>query len=86
MEKGNTFLEAAKYLFDKANVEYSFGEKDVKTRRSYRYPHEEPLNGKTNVLEYWGKRGISKNVIVILTSEKTYMEMEYLISMTQMMF
>ena len=63
MEKGNTFLEAAKYLFDKANVEYSFGEKDVKTRRNYRYPHEEPLNGKTNVLEYWGKRGISKNVI-----------------------
>ena len=63
MEKGNTFLEAAKYLFDKANVEYSFGEKDVKTRRNYRYPHEESLNGKTNVLEYWGKRGISKNVI-----------------------
>lgn len=63
MEKGNTFLEAAKYLFDKANVEYSFVEKDVKTRRNYRYPHEEPLNGKTNVLEYWGKRGISKNVI-----------------------
>lgn len=63
MEKGNTFLEAAKYLFDKANVKYSFGEKDVKTRRNYRYPHEEPLNGKTNVLEYWGKRGISKNVI-----------------------
>lgn len=63
MEKGNTFLEASKYLFDKAGIEYSFGEKDVKTRHNYRYPHEEPLNDKHNVIEYWGKRGISKNVI-----------------------
>ena len=63
MEKGNTFLEAVKYLFEKANIEYSFGEKDVKTRHNYRYPHEEPLNDKSHVIEYWGKRGISKNVI-----------------------
>lgn len=63
MEKGNTFLDALKYLFEKAGMEYSFGEKDVKTRRNYRYPHEEPLNEKTHVIEYWGKRGISKNVI-----------------------
>lgn len=63
MGKGNTFLEAVKYLFDKANIEYSFGEKDVKTRHNYRYPHEEPLNDKSHVIDYWGKRGISKNVI-----------------------
>nr|DAE83815.1 MAG TPA: DNA directed DNA polymerase [Bacteriophage sp.]DAJ72774.1 MAG TPA: DNA directed DNA polymerase [Caudoviricetes sp.] len=63
MEKGNTFLEAVKHLFEEANIEYSFGEKDVKTRRNYRYPHEEPINGKEHVIDYWGKRGISKNVI-----------------------
>lgn len=63
MEKGNTFLGAVKILFDKAGVDYSFGEQDVKTRRSYKYPHEEPINDKTKVIEYWGKRGISKNVI-----------------------
>lgn len=63
MEKGNTFLEAAKYLFEKAGIEYSFGEKDVRTRHNYRYPHEEPINEKEHVVEYWGKRGISKNVI-----------------------
>lgn len=63
MEKGNTFLEAAKYLFEKAGVEYSFGEKDVRTRHNYRYPHEEPINEKEHVVDYWGKRGISKNVI-----------------------
>lgn len=63
MEKGNTFLEAAKYLFEKAGIEYSFGEKDVRTRHNYRYPHEEPINEKDHVVDYWGKRGISKNVI-----------------------
>lgn len=63
MEKGNTFLESVKYLFEKASIEYSFGEQDVKTKRDYKYPHEEPINDKKNVIEYWGKRGISKNVI-----------------------
>lgn len=63
MEKGNTFLQSAKYLFDQADIEYSFGEQDVKTKRDYKYPHEEPINAKENVIAYWGKRGISKNVI-----------------------
>lgn len=63
MENGNTFLEAVKYLFEKADMEYSFGEKDVKTKRNYKYPHEEPINEKENVITYWGRRGISKNVI-----------------------
>lgn len=63
MEKGNTFLQAAEYLFDKAGMEYSFGERDVRTKHNYRYPHEEPINEKSRVIEYLGRRGISKNVI-----------------------
>lgn len=63
MEKGNTFLDAAKFLFDKAGMKYSFGEQDVKTKRNYRYPHEEPLNERINVLNYLEKRGISKRVV-----------------------
>lgn len=63
MESGKTFLESVKYLFEKADIEYSFGEQNVRTKQSYKYPHEEPLNDKKNVIEYWGKRGISKNVI-----------------------
>ena len=63
MEKGETFLDAVKYLFEKADIPYSFGEQDVKTKRDYRYPYEEPINEKKNVIEYWGKRGISKRVI-----------------------
>lgn len=63
MEKGNTFLQAAEYLFDKAEMEYSFGERDVKTKHNYRYPYEEPMNEKSHVIEYLGRRGLSKNVI-----------------------
>ena len=61
--KNMTFLEATQWLFEKVDMPYSFGEKNVKTKRSYRYPHEEPLNDKSNVLEYCGKRGLSKNVL-----------------------
>lgn len=63
MEKEHTFLEAVKFLFEQADISYSFGEQDVKTKRDYKYPHEEPINDKLNVIEYWGKRGISKRVI-----------------------
>ena len=63
MQKGYTFLDATKYLFDKADIQYSFGEKNVKTKRNYKYPQEEPLNDRKKVIKYWGKRGISKNVI-----------------------
>lgn len=63
MEKGKTFLDATKYLFEKADIKYSFGEQDVRTKRNYRYPKEEPLNDRLHVLDYLGKRGISKNVI-----------------------
>lgn len=63
MEKGKTFLEAVKYLFDKVGISYSFGEQDVRTRINYHYPHEEPINDKSHVIEYFGKRGISKDVI-----------------------
>lgn len=63
MEKGETFLDAVRFLFEKAGIQYSFGEQDVKTKRDYKYPHEEPINDKSNVIAYWGKRGISKRTI-----------------------
>lgn len=64
MEQRNmTFLEAAQWLFERAGINYSFGEKNVKTKRSYKYPYEEPLNDKSHVISYCNKRGISKDVI-----------------------
>lgn len=63
MEKRLTFLDAAKYLFDKAEIDYSFGEQNIRTKRDYRYPREEPITEKKTVIEYFGKRGISKGVL-----------------------
>ena len=63
VERGKTFLEACEYLFEQAGISYSFGEKDVATKRAYRYPHKEKLTSRDKVIEYLGKRGISKRVI-----------------------
>lgn len=63
MEKGKTFLEACQFLFEKAGIDYSFGEMNVQTRASYRYPHEEALNEREHVKDYLGKRGISSATI-----------------------
>lgn len=63
MERGKSFLDSAKYLLEQAGIEYSFGEQSVKTRRNYNYPREEPNGEKNDVIEYLGKRKISKNVI-----------------------
>lgn len=60
---GRSYIEAAKELFDAADMKYSFSEIGVKTKREYRYPHEEPINDKEKVYAYLGMRGISKEVV-----------------------
>jgi twinkle protein len=65
MQQGLTFLDATQKLFEYANMEYSFGEKNVKTKSTYKYPHDE--NGDmTQIILYWGKRGISKDTLEYL--------------------
>lgn len=67
MEEGKSFIDATKYLMDKADMEFSFPEQHVKTIERYQYPHEESMeNDMTLVYEYLGSRGISKNVIQYL--------------------
>lgn len=63
MHTGCTYLEALQKMFDEAKMPISFGEKGVKTKYQYRYPHEEPINGKEHVYEYLNKRGISQKTI-----------------------
>lgn len=63
MHTGKTYLEAVETLFKEANINYAFGEKNVKTKSQYRYPKLEPLNEKLNVYKYLGQRGISKETI-----------------------
>lgn len=62
MKQGMTFLDATKKLFEYAEMEYSFGEQNVKTRKQYRYPHDEK-GDMTQVVEYWKKRGISRDTL-----------------------
>lgn len=63
IEHGDTFLDACEYLFKETDIDYAFGEKNVKTKTAYRYPKLEPLNNRENVIAYLGKRKISKAVI-----------------------
>ena len=41
MEQGKTFIDAAKWLCDKAEIDFSCPEQHVKTLPRYKYPHEE---------------------------------------------
>ena len=63
MEQGFTYLEAVQKLFEKTEIEYSFGEKGIASKPSYVYPKREENNDMTKVIEYWGKRGISEKTL-----------------------
>lgn len=63
MYSGLTYLEAVQKLFEEAKMNIALGEKGVKTKYQYRYPHEEPINDKEHVYEYLEKRGISRATI-----------------------
>ena len=58
-----SFLDAAHLLFDEAKMQVVFGEQGVRTKREYKYPHEEPINEKASVYAYMAKRGISQATV-----------------------
>lgn len=62
MQKGHTFLSACRVLFEEAGIQHSFGEEGVKTRTSYRYPHDED-HALTDVAPYWNRRKISNETL-----------------------
>lgn len=59
MEKGLTYIEAVEKLFDLTGTSYSFGEKHIKTKYSYRYPIPVECENKDKVYEYFKLRKIS---------------------------
>lgn len=66
IETEGSYNAALKRLFNEAGIEYE--DKDLKVDResyfdSYRFPREEPDIDKTQVYEYYSKRGISKETI-----------------------
>lgn len=63
MGKGATYIEAVEKLFDLVGLPHSFGEKNVKTKSSYRYPKPVECADKSKVYEYFKLRKISKETI-----------------------
>lgn len=64
VHSGMSYLEACKALFDEAEMDYPMSELHVKTKRSYRYPHEElPLTENCQARKYLNLRGISDKTI-----------------------
>lgn len=63
MEQGLSYLEAVQKLFEKTGIEYNFGEKGLASKSSYVYPKREEEHDMTQVIEYWGKRGISEKTL-----------------------
>ena len=63
MEQGLSYLEAVQKLFEKTGIEYNFGEKGLASKPSYVYPKREEGHDMTQVIEYWGKRGISEKTL-----------------------
>lgn len=59
---GMTFIDAVERLFSETGIDFKFGEKNVKTRRDYRYPYLED-NDKTIVYDYYALRKISKETL-----------------------
>lgn len=55
-----SFVEAAQYLFDLADVQYSFGDHKVKTKHQYRYPKPVECADKSKVYAYLWARKISR--------------------------
>lgn len=62
MEKGKTFIDAVKWLCDKAGIDFSCPEQYVKTIPRYRYPVAENIfNDMSKAYEYLKSRCISKS-------------------------
>ena len=59
MLSGATYIEAVRSLFEKANIQYSFGEIGVKTRSAYYYPKPIYAEDCREAYEYLNRRGIS---------------------------
>lgn len=55
-----SFVEAAQYLFDLADVQYGFGDHKVKTKHQYRYPKPVECSDKSKAYAYLETRKISR--------------------------
>jgi twinkle protein len=58
-----TFLGAVQKLFEQTGIKFAFGEKDVKTKRDYKYPRYQLDENRDLVEKYFSLRKISKETL-----------------------
>ena len=58
-----TYLGAVEKLFDESGIKYSFGTKNIKTKREYKYPKEEINTDRSKVEQYLALRCMSKETL-----------------------
>lgn len=63
MQSGCTFVESVEKLFNLAEIPYGFGEHNVKTKNTYKYPKPVECSNKEAVYRYFKARGISKETL-----------------------
>ena len=60
ISQGLTYLGALEKLFEQTKTKFKFGERNVKTKREYKYPHHEQNPTRDDVEKYIEVRRISK--------------------------
>jgi len=63
MLQGLTFLSSIEKLFSNTDIKFSFGERELKTERDYKYPHYTPDDNRDLVDAYCKSRKISKETL-----------------------
>lgn len=63
MSQGDTYISAVEKLFEQTKTNFKFGEKSVKTKQEYRYPHYENSEDMSKVEKYLSLRKISKETL-----------------------
>jgi twinkle protein len=63
MQQGYTYLGAVEKLFEETDIKFKFGERNVKTKREYKYPKHEDNTDRTTVEKYLSLRNISNDIL-----------------------
>ena len=63
LKENMTFIDATTKLFEEAGMKVPMGQHHVKTKRDYRYPHEEVCDNKDAVYSYTKTRKLSRETI-----------------------
>lgn len=63
LEQGKSYLESVQKLFENVGMDYSFGEKGLHKKQTFKYPRREEDSDRSLVENYLSLRGISKKTL-----------------------